>query len=683
MLNLQQLAHDEEELEAEQAAAQGQKGIASAEDDGDEDGGGMFFDNDTPEPPATSAMVPFPAAIATPAPSPERPAETKPPREQQPQNEQSEHEPPAQAAAQPKHEQKNTQYEGFTSDYAEYASYYATDPYGVGYGGYAAPQGGGPAKKNVFCCLFAPWNAEKVDSSEEEGGPEQAEEKAPVAAVAPESVPKEVAYSAEEEEEKKAEDNSAGVVIEPPQGPTGGENEKEAVAPAVVTAGAEEAKEEEQAAGDKATAVAPAPAQTDPAVAAEEQKTAEKPPPKGILKKRISTMHRSPSADASKRGGGGDDASISSDHRRHMFPTYSSTRDVTTSNEPSKNKNKLAFASMARVVTVSSRKEMAFVQKSQIWWQRTDFDDFKKTGRIIAKAMLEGGSQIWLTSNDAWGKKKSQAAQGSSRRASVESGGGGSNNNTNEDEADTKYERALHKYSRGLTQDAGEAAHEAESMVGNKWWCKFGHSRRGLEHIASMEEGRQRQRNVNTASRAVMDEQRRQRMNRTKDAEKLALIAHQYTSWARDLALAAGAADAEAVRVNFKSDARCRTHYLVTGVKGAPNSTAGASASSMSGAVTSFTDSKKYGFIAGHMAAELLDANTSSSFKTKREDAKQARALTKQNSKPLVEVQEAIHDPDVGCDKMAKKAAGFAANEDEKVDMSAVLTGMGSVTVQG
>lgn len=221
MLNLQQLAHDEEELEAEQAAAQGQKGIASAEDDGDEDGGGMFFDDATPEPPATSAMVPFPAAIATPAPSPERPAETKPPREQQPQNEQSEHEPPAQAAAQPKHEQKNTQYEGFTSDYAEYASYYATDPYGVGYGGYAAPQGGGPAKKNVFCCLFAPWNAEKVDSSEEESGHEQAEEKAPVAAVAPESVPKEVAYSAEEEEEKKAEDNSAGVVIEPPQGPTG------------------------------------------------------------------------------------------------------------------------------------------------------------------------------------------------------------------------------------------------------------------------------------------------------------------------------------------------------------------------------------------------------------------------------------------------------------------------------
>jgi hypothetical protein len=37
----------------------------------------------------------------------------------------------------------------------------------------------------------------------------------------------------------------------------------------------------------------------------------------------------------------------------------------------------------------------------------------------------------------------------------------------------------------------------------DKWWHKFGHSRRGLEHVASIDEDRQRQANVRAAVKAV------------------------------------------------------------------------------------------------------------------------------------------------------------------------------------
>jgi len=35
---------------------------------------------------------------------------------------------------------------------------------------------------------------------------------------------------------------------------------------------------------------------------------------------------------------------------------------------------------------------MSYFRKSTNWWQRNDYDDLKKTGRIIAKAMVQGGS---------------------------------------------------------------------------------------------------------------------------------------------------------------------------------------------------------------------------------------------------------------------------------------------------
>ena len=146
--------------------------------------------------------------------------------------------------------------------------------------------------------------------------------------------------------------------------------------------------------------------------------------------------------------------------------------------------------------------------------------------------MVCGGSEIWLQTSNAWGKQQGKG-------------------------------RHLNDEGNGTKKDGEEKGED----VGSKWWCKFGHSRRGLEHIVSIEEGKQRQRFVNLSVKAVLEEQRRQRLS-SKDPKKLAGVSLQYTSWARDLALAAGAADAEAVESNFNSGAKCRIHHLKRSLSG-------------------------------------------------------------------------------------------------------------------
>lgn len=262
-------------------------------------------------------------------------------------------------------------------------------------------------------------------------------------------------------------------------------------------------------------------------------------PPKGILKQtvvkkptqasktkktNIRNLSNSPSADSN-----------GASKRRSILPTYMpSVRalDFEDKDDDSKRPTKsVSFSPMARVMPVLARSEMSLYLKSMIWWQRNDYEDFRKAGRIIAKAMLQGGSEIWLETSNAWGRKQESRIDDKQKH-------GGTNN---------EYMKALKRY--GVKE---EEKHLDEDDMGSKWWCKFGHSRRGLEHIVSIEEGRQRQRLVNAAITAVLEEQRRQRISR-RDHKKISAISMQYTSWAKDLALAAGEADQEAVRSNFSS----------------------------------------------------------------------------------------------------------------------------------
>lgn len=312
--------------------------------------------------------------------------------------------------------------------------------------------------------------------------------------------------------------------------------------------------------------------------------------------------------------------------RRSLFPSYEEKKPRTP--------HSVLFSPMARVVTVKSKNDMTDDEKSDIWWQRSDYEDFRKTGRIITRAMLEGGSEIWLTSNDASTTKKKKSQQ--------------------QKEED----------------NVGE--------TGDKWWHKFGHSRRGLEHVVSIEEGRQRQMNVKTAIRAVLEEQARQKMYKREDPEKLRHVALHHTMWARDLALASGASDADAVDQSFSEGRKSREFYLLKMSRS--KSTSGGARHDLQKVPLFMQPAMQTRPTAGRMATSispyLLDAHTASQIQFRRQKLQLDTTPTLERE---TESQEQLHDPDPD-DKtrasLAQKAAGFAADR-EKVNMAAVLSGMG------
>lgn len=330
--------------------------------------------------------------------------------------------------------------------------------------------------------------------------------------------------------------------------------------------------------------------------------------------------------------------------RRALFPAY----------EPKSVKKNLStsFSPLAGVVKINSTKDMSSEEKSCIWWQKPDYDEFRKTGRMISRVMLQGGSEIWLATNQSW-QLPNQGRAATLRRAMA--------NVDNEDASD-------------------------------KWWHKFGHSRRGLEHIASIDEGRQRHANVKTSRRAILTEQRRQKAFHREDPEKLRMCSIQNTSWAKDLALASGASDADAVSKNFDEENRkSREFYLLKfSHAGKLNSTSG---------IQSGTKQIVPAFMKPMISMQLrpnrLDANTITRLKFKKKEAHKASTNLNRDDLDLPAIivsgvgevtaktvtSVPIHDPAVNVperESLASKAAGFA-NGEEAVNMSAVLAGMGPI----
>lgn len=331
---------------------------------------------------------------------------------------------------------------------------------------------------------------------------------------------------------------------------------------------------------------------------------------KGILKSTSrSRDYRNHQSVRSNVSNGSNSSRTQQLQRRSLFPAYEPKTTV-------KKNLSASFSPMARVVTIKSSKEMTDEEKALIWWQKGDYDEFRKTGRMISKVMLQGGSEIWLATNQSW-QLPNQGKAATLRRAMA--------NVDNEDASD-------------------------------KWWHKFGHSRRGLEHIASIDEGRQRQANVKTSIRAILTEQRRQKAFHREDPEKLRMCSIQNTSWAKDLALASGASDADAVTKNFDDESRkSREFYLLKFSRaGKLNSTSSAQRGSKQ-VVPAFMKP----MISMQLRPNRFDANTTSrlKFKKKEDDnasinhkrvtsdlpamrVSQAGALS---SKPVTSVP--IHDP--------------------------------------
>ena len=503
-------------------------------------------------------------------------------------------------------EQTDGRYSAFNSDYSEYGSYDMEYPY-------AAPTvlGAKQSSSNFFCCLLAPWFGKKgqdklEESYEEEKGPDCANDEEKVA---------------DQKLEKKItqddDDLSTGSEI---YGEKLTDQDRLAVMARLRVSETDPAHVETpfHASPTQQTGLEFEPTSED--LTPEKQDGTTKPGTpkfKGILK--TSSTVAAPavvSARSSVTGATG---------RRSLF--------VTTYEKKLHPEKHACFSPMARVVTVKSCNDMSVMEKSSIWWQKSDYDSFKKAGRLIAKAMIEGGSEIWLTN-----MSRSPATKSRQIQRSMTDG--------------------VQKMRSELRQEPGDET--SSNDFGNKWWCKFGHSRRGLEHIASVEEGRQRQNNVRLAVRAVLDEQRRQKMYGRNDPERLRSVNLKHTSWARDLALASGAADAESVRSNFSESAKSRAFYLQKQA-----SASGGTARY----VPAFMDpsiSKLQTSLDAHTVSQIRFRNISVTVSPSAEEKKSEEGEL-----------EAIHDTPHSA--ISKKAAGFGT---ECHDMAAVLSGMGVVSAE-
>ena len=152
----------------------------------------------------------------------------------------------------------------------------------------------------------------------------------------------------------------------------------------------------------------------------------------------------------------------------------------------------------------------------------------------------------------------------------------------------------------------------------------------------------------------VMEEQKRQRASRTKDPNKLRNVSMQYTSWARDLSLAAGAADHEAVESGFDPQASDRARHFAKRI-----SNFGSTQDEGSGMLT---HSHK---VAVAVTSQILDANTHATPRT--------TARKKAQTKSLGDIAAADSDTT----SLSKRAKGFmpGGNDTSAAEM---MAGMGS-----
>lgn len=351
---------------------------------------------------------------------------------------------------------------------------------------------------------------------------------------------------------------------------------------------------------------------------------------KGIMK-RSSTLSQSTRSSLSN-GSGVNGLNGARSERRSLFPSYEEKK-------PIKKDLHLNFSPMARVVTIKSLKDMDNEERSGVWWQKADYDEFRKTGRMVSKVMLQGGSEIWLATNRSW---------------------------------------QLPNQGKAATLKTAMEKIDSEDKD-DKWWHKFGHSRRGLEHIASLDEGRQRQANVKTSIAAVLTEQRRQKAFHREDQEKLRMVSIQNTSWAKDLALASGASDADAVLMDFDDvNRKSREFYLLKFSRANQSNDYQKPSNRNKQVIPAFMKPA----VSLQLQQNRLDANTMSRLKFRQKEERAAISKHQRRISDLAgqvlrapSIREPIHSFDGPVEKsLAHKAAGFA-NGEETINMSKVLTG--------
>ena len=84
---------------------------------------------------------------------------------------------------------------------------------------------------------------------------------------------------------------------------------------------------------------------------------------------------------------------------------------------------------------------------------------------------------------------------------------------------------------------------------GGKWWCSYGHSRRGLEHVADPSLGYARHIGVREHVQAVMEEQGRQRDRGVRDERMMGIVSRRKSKEARERGEREGRRDQEIAKI--------------------------------------------------------------------------------------------------------------------------------------
>lgn len=230
-------------------------------------------------------------------------------------------------------------------------------------------------------------------------------------------------------------------------------------------------------------------------------------------------------------------ASIVGNNHHQMYHDMAGIMDGNDDNVKNKAKNKVVKNKTKNKVHFSELKQVLRVRKitpeeaSDVWYHSEAFEHFKNEMTLLIRK--DGASRELA---EAWLEATNEGSRVSN--SSVKSDGSKS----------------------------------------RSWWHDYDHSRRGLERYASPGQAREILASYKVAVHKVLGEQQRQRLMGcllcffpgiscgTIDprAEKIAKVYHEYTAWSRDLALAAGASDADAVLTNFDDEKRhSREYYML------------------------------------------------------------------------------------------------------------------------
>jgi hypothetical protein len=215
-----------------------------------------------------------------------------------------------------------------------------------------------------------------------------------------------------------------------------------------------------------------------------------------------------------------------------LTPSDARSSMHTTTERSDKAKRHVHFSELKRVLTM---RKFTPEEAVQVWYQREDFEHFKAEMTLLIRDMEAPKelASMWLDTDEAERRRSAASTE--------------------------KFD--------GSDED------KKRHTKSKSWWHDYDHSRRGLERYASAGQARQILASYKVAVHKVLAEQRRQNLlscllvcvpdASVKDPDKIAEIYHEYTAWSMDLALAAGASDADAVRTNFDDATRKSREYYI------------------------------------------------------------------------------------------------------------------------